>query len=142
MRASAVRAAIIAALEEAVLDTKAGRGDVFNVLRTAREPDAVSERVAQVRLLSGPDKSDHNTCDLFVVTYQVSRYYSPSGDIEDRIAADNERLYLPLAASALIAREPDIMDASASGTTVDENAGLIAARQDVTILFRLDSALV
>lgn len=141
MRAASVRAAIISAIEGCELDTKASRRDVFAVLSAAREPEQVRERVAMVRLLSGPDKTDSNTCDAFVVTYQIVRYYAPSDDIEDRMAADTERLYLALSAARLIAAEPDIMDVTLGPTSVDEGA-LIAARQDVTVLFRLDSSLL
>lgn len=140
MRASAVRDAIIDAIEAATLDTKARSGDVIRVLRTAREPESVAERVAMVRLIQGPDKDEANTCDAFSVTYQVSIFYAPSDDIDDRIAADSERLYLPLWRLHTDA-SGDILDATLGPLAVEENAGLVVARRDVQILFRLDSSL-
>lgn len=140
MRASAVRDAIIDAIEAATLDTKARGSDVIRVLRHAREPESVAERVAMVRLIQGPDKDEANTCDAFSVTYQVSIFYAPSDDIDDRIAADSERLYLPLWRLHTNA-SGDIIDATLGPLAVEENAGLVVARRDVQILFRLDSSL-
>lgn len=140
MRASAVRDAIIDAIEAATLDTKARSGDVIRVLRTAREPESVAERVAMVRLIAGPDKSAHNTCDAFEVTYQVSIFYSPSDDIEDRIASDVERLYASL--YNLHTAAADILDCRPGVLSVSEDVGVVASRRDVTVLFRLDSSLV
>ena len=140
MRASAVRDAIIDAIEAATLDTKARGSDVIRVLRHAREPESVAERVAMVRLIQGPDKDEANTCDAFSVTYQVSIFYAPSDDIDDRIAADSERLYLPLWRLHTNA-SGDILDATLGPLAVEENAGLVVARRDVQILFRLDSSL-
>lgn len=140
MRASAVRDAIIDTIEAATLDTKARGSDVIRVLRHAREPESVAERVAMVRLIQGPDKDEANTCDAFSVTYQVSIFYAPSDDIDDRIAADSERLYLPLWRLHTDA-SGDILDATLGPLAVEENAGLVVARRDVQILFRLDSSL-
>lgn len=140
MRASAVRAAIINALEGATLDTKARAGDVLRVLRTAREPESVTERVAMVRLIQGPDKDESNTCDAFAVTYQVSVFYAPSDDIDDRIAADAEQLYAPI--WNLHTTASDVLDTMPGPLAVEENAGLVVARRDVRVLFRLDSSLV
>ena len=140
MRASAVRDAIIDVIEAAALDTKARAGDVIRVLRTAREPEAVTERCAMVRLISGPDKSAHNTCDAFEVTYQVSIFYQPSDDIEDRIASDVERLYADL--YSLHTANSDILDCRPGTLAVSEDVGMVAARRDVWVLYRLDSSLV
>lgn len=140
MRASAVRTAIIDAIEAEPLDHKARAGDVIRVLRSAREPESVTERTAMVRLLSGPDKTEHNTCDAFEVVYQVSLFYAPSADIDDRIAADGERLYQPLFNLHTDA-SGDIMNAQPGPQTISEDAGLVVSRRDVAVLFRLDSSL-
>lgn len=141
MRASAVRTAIINALEGQTLDTKARAGDELRVLRTAREPESVTERCAMVRLIQGPDKDDANTCDAFEVVYQVSVFYAPSDDIDDRIAADAEQLYVPIWNLHTDA-SGDVLEAAPGPLAVEENAGLVVARRDVRVLYRLDSSLV
>lgn len=142
MRASAVRAAIFDAHTEATLDTKAGAGDGFVALKTPQEPASVSGRTVQVQLVAGPDKANENSDDTYWVTYRVSRFYEPSDDIEDRIASDNERLELPLSDASMIAREADIQTLTRGATSVAEGLAMIVARQDLAVLFRLDSALL
>lgn len=141
MRASAVRDAIIDAIEAATLDTKARGSDVIRVLRHAREPESVAERVAMVRLIGLPTKDDANTCDAFTVTYQVSVFYAPSDDIDDRIASDAERLFAPVW-NLHTHVSGDIIEVSPGDGVVEENAGLVVARRDVRVLYRLDSSLV
>lgn len=140
MRASAVRSEIIDAIEAETLDTKARAGDVVRVLRTAREPESVTERCAMVRLIQGPDRSDTNTCDAWAVTYQVSVFYAPSDDIDDRIAQDAERLAIPL--ESLHTAHSDVMTSDVGPLAVEENGGLVVARRDVRVLYRLDSSLL
>lgn len=135
MRASEVRAAIITAIEAEALDTKAGPGDRIRVLRQAREPDQVTERVAMVRLL-GLGRDDANTCDAHWCVYQVSIYYAPSPDIDDRVAADAERLHDPLWSLQTI--DADVMVSEPGDVTIEEDAGRIASRRDVRVIYRRD----
>lgn len=135
MRASEVRAAIITAIEGEALDTKAGPGDRIRVLRQAREPDQVTERVAMVRLLA-LGRDDANTCDAHWCVYQVSIYYAPSPDIDDRVAADAERLHDPLWSLQTI--EADVMESQPGDVTIEEDVGRIASRRDVRVIYRRD----
>ncbi len=138
-RASDVRQAVIDAIEGATVDTKASSTDVFRVLRQTREPTSVQERVFMVRLIQGPDKTEENTCDAFVVTYQVVGFYSTSKDVEDRIASDNERLYHPL---WNLTSTTGIENSTVGPTYIEEGDNMIAARRDVAILYRLNSGLL
>ena len=142
MRASAVRAAIIAAVLAATSDSKAGAADKLRCYKGAVEPDATQDRVFTVRLIAGPMKDDSNTCDAFVATYQVSVFHAAAGDIDDRIAAENERIERALRSSALIADEADIMDAQLGNPSVEESASQLVSRRDVTVLYRLDAAVL
>lgn len=135
MRLSAVRAAIITRHETTSLDTKAGPGDKLKVLRTAREPQTVTERCAMVRLIStGRDST--NTCDAHVGVYQCAIFYAPSPDIDDRISADAERMHDPL--WTLHEVEADIIEVQVGDVFVEESEGRIAARRDVRVIYRLD----
>lgn len=135
MRLSAVRAAIITRLKETVLDGKAGAGDRMKVLLQAQEPDTVADRTSMVRLIStGRDST--NTCDAHRARYQVVSFYAPNPDIDDRIAADAERLHDPL--WRLSELEPDIQEVSLGDVFVEEAEGRIAARRDVDVIYRRD----
>lgn len=135
MRLSAVRAAIITRLESTPLDTKAGPGDAVKVLRSAREPQNVTERCAMVRLIqTGRDTT--NTCDAHRARYQVAIYYQPSPDIDDRIAADAERHHDPL--WTLHELESDVLEVQVGDAYVEESEGRIAARRDVDVIYRRD----
>jgi len=135
MRLRAVRAAIIQALESTTLDTKSGGGDKLVVLKTAREPERVTERTAMVRLLSC-GRDDTNTCDAHFAVYQVSEFFSPSDDIDDRIADDQERQHDPLWTLQTIA--PDILSSEPGDVFVQEDQGRIVARRDIRVIYRRD----
>lgn len=135
MRLSAVRAAIIAAIKAPTLDSKSGAGDKLKVLTTAREPEQVTERCAMVRLLS-MGRDDTNVCDAHYGAYQVVVFYAPSPDIDDRIAADMERLHDPLWSLHTIAA--DVLDSVPGEVFIEESEGRIAARRDVRVIYRRD----
>jgi hypothetical protein len=133
MRASAVRAAIITAIEGEALDSKVGPGDKIKVLRQAREPESVTERIAMVRLLS-LGRDDANTCDAHHATYQVSIFYAPSPDIDDRVASDAERLHDPL--WSLHDINADVMVSEPGDVSIEEDVGRIVSRRDVRVIYR------
>lgn len=135
MRLSEVRDAIITRITTTALDTKAGGGDKLTILRAAREPEQVTERCAMVRLLS-TGRDDTNVCDAHFAVYQVVVFYKPSPDIDDRIAADSERLHDPLWTLPQIAA--DVLDSAPGDVFVEEAEGRIAARRDVRVIYRRD----
>ena len=140
MRASEVRAALIAAVQGATVDTRARGSDVMTVHRHPTPPESVSSRTCMVSLISGPTKSELDTCDLFDVTYQVSAYYPAGPDTEDRAASDAERLYKPLwrlheGYAGMVSSEP-------GAPAVEESLGMLTVRIDVAVTYRLDSDLV
>lgn len=135
MLLSAVRAAIITRIESTSLPRKSGPGDKGKVLRSAREPDIVQDRTFMVRLLSmGRDET--NTCDAHFGTYQVTEFFAPSPDVEDRIADDSEVLHDPL--ETLHRLEPDVLAVTVGDVFVEEDQGRIAARRDVRVIYRRD----
>ena len=140
MRASEVRAAIADAVTTATSEGRARPGDAFVWLRQPQEPESVTSRCFMVKLLGGPTKSELNTCDLFDVVYQVVLFYPAAKDIVDRVAGDLEHQYRPL---WNMHQDHDDMESSEPGQPViDEAAGLIVARIDVAVSYRLDDALI
>ena len=93
-----------------------------------------------VSLISGPTKSELDTCDLFDVTYQVSAYYPAGPDTEDRAASDAERLYKPL--WRLHEDIDDMVSSEPGAPAVEESLGMLTVRIDVAVTYRLDSDLV
>jgi hypothetical protein len=140
MRASQVREAIAKAIKEATSEGRASAGDGYVWLRQAQEPDSVASRAFMVRLLSGPTKSELNTCDLFDVTYQVAIFYPAAKDIEDRVSGDLEQLYRPL--WNLHQDYADLEETTPSAPVIDEANGLIVTRIDMRCLYRLDSTII
>ena len=140
MRASAVRTAIIDAVLATARDYQARADDAFAVLRTPQEPESVRSRTVMVKLLSGPTKSDVNTCDLFDVTYQLALFYPAGPDSEDRVAADLEQLYRPL--WNLHRTYADMESSEPGPPSLDEGNGMLVARIDVAISYRLDASLL
>ncbi len=133
MRASEVREAIITAVAGSTSDSKAGAGDQLRVLRTAREPETVQDRVFMVRLMS-LSKDNTNTCDAHGAVYQIAVYYAPHPDVDDRIAADSERMHDPLWALSTIAA--DVMECQPGDVFVEEAEGRVVARRDVAVIYR------
>lgn len=134
MLASAVREAIISALKALTLAGRAGPGDKLTVLRVATEPDSVTERCAMVRLL-GCGRDEATTCARFVV-YQVVIFYPPSPDVDNRIADDS--LVVDDAMWGLQQAEPDISSVEVTDTAVSEDAGRIATRRDLRVIYLHD----
>lgn len=140
MRASAVRQAIIEALQAVLTDSRARGSDTLSVHRHPSPPESVPSRTAMVSLLSAPTKSDLDTCDLFEVTYQVAIYYPAGADTEDRVAADAERLYRPL--WRLHESHADMVSSEPGAPSVEESLGMVTLRLDLAITYRLDSTLI
>jgi len=140
MRSTEVRAAIIAALQATLVGSRSRGSDVLAIHRHPSPPESVPSRTAMVSLLSAPTKSEHDTCDLFDVTYQVTVYYPAGPDTEDRIAADAEQLYKPLwrlheELAGMVSSEP-------GSPSVEESLGMLTLRLDVAVQYRLDAALI
>ena len=140
MRASAVRQAIIEALQGALVDNRARGSDTLSVHRHPTPPESVPSRTCMVSLSAPPNKSELDTCDLFEVTYSVAIYYPAGNDTEDRIASDAERIYKPL--WRLHEAHADMVDSEPGIPTSDESMGMLTMRLDLRIQYRLDSTLV
>lgn len=133
MRCSSVRAAIGTAVSTATADRKPGAGAGLRMLKDAVEPDSAQEGVFMVRLMSW-GRDDTNTCDAFWVVYQLVRFYTPSDDVDDRIASDSERIHDPLWSLSTIAA--DVLECQPGDVFVEEALGRITARQDVRTIYR------
>lgn len=142
MRCSDGRAAIIACIEAITPDTKAGPGDKFVVYRGSKEPNEAPERVTMVRLLAPPVKDEANTCDAYRATFQVVHLYSHSDNIDDRVGDDVERSSRACVDSALIARQADIIEVAPGDPVIDDSGALVASRRDITLVYRISSALL
>jgi len=91
MRASAVKAAIVAAVEAIAPDSNAG-GEVFAYVDLGgRDPSAITERAFTVDLTS-ISRSEFITVDCQVVVFELVAFFHNYTGVEDRIADDSERI--------------------------------------------------
>ncbi len=91
MRASAVKAAIVSAIESITPDSNVGGESFVAVEMGGRDPGVISERAFEVEL-TGVMPSILITESAQVVTFTLTIYYASYPDVEDRIADDAERV--------------------------------------------------
>lgn len=141
-RARVIRADVVAALEGAELDTRAGAADRLRFLNVPRRPESASERVFRVVVAAQPMKGRHNTCDDYNVEFTIEVYYALGPGIEDRISDDTERFWPALMAMQLQSRNDGIMDADPAPLGVEETPHNYIARVSLIVSYRLDSTLI
>tara|TARA_R110000824_G_scaffold22342_6_gene81931 strand:- start:1486 stop:1908 length:423 start_codon:yes stop_codon:yes gene_type:complete len=136
LRASGVRAAIIAVVEGAAVDATAGSRDKFIHVDTGgRELETAPDRVFRATLTQPPRRTPYLTMDAYTVEYTVDVYYTPSKMVEDRIASDAEQITYDLA--TLQQQDSGIMVSDVQIGSVIETDNLIVARIPVLVTYRL-----
>lgn len=142
-RASAIRAALIAAAEAATVDGQAHSRDRFTHVDDGQDgPATVPDRVFTCRLLAQPIRISASSCDQFQAVFQLAIVYNASQEaISDRISDDAERLYVAL----------DTLDTSVAGLervdieptgVVDDGAEIIQSAFNIAATYRLAASVV
>ena len=142
MRASEVRYAIVTRLTATTLDDKARGRDKFVEIRNGtRDIPSAPDRHFLLVLTGQPARHENQTCDWYTVAYRLRVFYAETQPgIEDRMAADAERLYARL--ERLHEVDADIFQADIVPAGVGSaDINLVASEWDLTITFRLDSAV-
>jgi len=141
VRASEVRAKIVAAVEGATVDDKASASDVFTHLEVGtREIRAGRDRLFVVAVASVPLKANQLfPTDNYLGTWDVTVMYADSPQIEDRICKDVERMSRAL--EPLPSQNADINTLSLVGGPISEFEGRVTATIGVEISYRLDSSV-
>lgn len=136
MRASAVKAAIVTAIEGITVDSNVG-GESFNhVDLGGRDPGAVSERTFEVELV-GVSPSIMITESAQIVSFAVTVYYATYPLVEDRIADDAERLIKAL--TRLHDQDGDIFRAGFDAIDVAPSGfmeGMLEASLPIAVTYR------
>ena len=136
MRASAVKTAIVTAIEAITLDSNVG-GEAFNYVDLGgREPGAISERCFEVELI-GVTPSILITETAQIVTFAVTVYYAAYPLVEDRIADDAERVIKAM--TRLYQQEGDIFTAGFDGVDVAASGfmeGMLEASLPIAVTYR------
>jgi len=140
MRASQVRAAIVAAIEGVPADAPQHPGDYLaHIDLGADEPTSAPDRSFMVQLAAQPSRIEASSCDLFQVEYFVTVFYAAAQPgVQDRMADDAERIHRALdwlhESHADIAR----CDVNIAGLTPVEPE-VILSQFSVVVVYRLDS---
>jgi len=136
VRASAVKTAIVTAIEAITLDSNVG-GEAFNYVDLGgREPGAISERCFEVELI-GVTPSILITETAQIVTFAVTVYYAAYPLVEDRIADDAERVIKAM--TRLYQQEGDIFTAGFDGVDVAASGfmeGMLEASLPIAVTYR------
>jgi hypothetical protein len=140
MQSPEVREAIFEAITSTLVTGKARGSDMLAIHRHSVEPESVTSRTWMVSLTAPPTKSELDSCDLFEATYQCSGFYPAGTDTDDRIGSDIERLHSPL--WSLHYRHQDIQESAPGVPSIERVPGMLIARIDLRILYRLDSTLL
>ena len=136
MRSSGVSSAIVSVVEGASVDATAGGRDKFVHVDTGgRELEQAPDRVFRATLTQPPRRTNYLTLDAYVVEYTVDLYYTPTKQVEDRIAADCEQVSYDLA--TLNQQAADLMVAEVQAGSVLELDNLLVARIPVLVTYRL-----
>lgn len=136
MRASAVKTAIVSALESIVVDSNAG-GEAFTYVDLGgRDPGALTERAFEVEL-TGVAPSILITETAQIVSFVVTIYYASYPQVEDRIADDAERVVQKL--NRLYEDDADIFKADFDEVGVSQSGimdGMLEASVPVAVTYR------
>lgn len=140
MRASEVRAAIVATVTGIAVDNREAEGDRFVHLQVARDPDSAPALAFRLALATQPQRADLTTCDAWIVEYQLSVYHPYSAEVDDVIGATAERLDVAL--ERLHETYADVNNCTCEPAGVDELQHLVASRFSVVTLFRQSEAVL
>ncbi len=143
MRASQIRAAIVAAVEGITPDKKASHRDVFRELKTGYRELSQGQRTAHDRLfalrISTPPGRSRTmiTTDLFECEFDLSIFYSdaPGDLVEDRLTKDCERIAQRL--ESLPAEQDDLAKIEVMPGSIDEMDGVISSNYVLSTTYRL-----
>jgi len=136
VRASAVKTAIVDALEDITVDSNAGGESFSHVDLGGRDPGAVSERAFEVELV-GVAPSVLITETAQIVTFAVTVYYASYAQVEDRIADDAERIVKAM--TRLYQQDGDIFNAAFDSVDVAPSGfmeGMLEASIPVAVTYR------
>lgn len=136
MRASDAQSSLIAAVEAAAVDASHGGRDKFVHVDTGgRELEQAPDRVFRAILSQPPRRTNYLTLDAYEVEYTLEVFYTPTKDVETRIAKDAEQITFDLA--TLQTQNSDIMVSSIGAGSVDFLDNLIVCQIPVLITYRL-----
>lgn len=142
-RASTIRRAIATAIEGAMPDVRAHADDRFRHLDAGSiDPDSAPDRVFTVTLAAQPARIEINNCDTFRVEYTVTFFYAAmQAGVEDRIAADAERIYAKV--ERLFESVAGVMrvDVSPVGLT-EASPSSVTSAFSIVVIYKLDAAVV
>lgn len=136
MRASAVKTAIVDAIQDIEVDSNAGGEAFAHVDLGGRDPGAISERAFEVELV-GVSPSTMITETAQIVTFAVTVYYASYSQVEDRIADDAERIVKAM--TRLYLQDGDIFSAIFDGVDVAPSGfmeGMLEASLPVSVTYR------
>lgn len=142
MRASEVRAALATIILAATLDERAGSADRMVQLETPDDPPSARERSFRLVLARQPVRDELTTFDSWVVEYTLAIFYPWSKEIEDRIAADTERLEIALSDAALIALDSEFTSLDIAPSGVEPAPQMLIARWSLVAKYRQDSSIL
>ena len=136
MRASAVKTAIVSALEAVAPDSNVGGEAFVHVDLGGRDPSAITERAFTLDLTS-VSRAQYITLDCQVVTYQLVVFFKTYPGVEDRIADDSERVIKAL--NTLHAQDDDLYAVEFDAVDVDPSRimdGMLEASLEITTTYR------
>jgi hypothetical protein len=142
-RASTIRAGLQTAIAAALPDTRAHVEDRFRFLDAgAVEFEQMPDRTFVLQLASQPERTNVNVCDTWRCEFRLIFFYAASqAGVEDRIAADAERIFGPC--ERLHETVTGVMrcDISPAGL-VPAGENCIMSAWSVIVQYQLDSAVV
>ena len=141
MRCSTVRSKIVAAIQGAAVDNKAGHRDVFRHIDNGmRIRETGISRTFHVGIVSPPRRAEtFTTTDLYAALFEVQIYYADSPAIEDRIGLDSERINRAL--DQLAVENVDLATIDIEAGTVAEFEGHITCAFTISCRYRLDDGV-
>lgn len=141
MRASAVRAAIRAAVESATPISKASRSDVFTYFQPGmRDVNMARDRVFLVQITTPPMRSKIViTTDLYECTWDVIVLYQDAPGVIDRLSTDTESVSQKLEGLAFDNAEIELV--SIDGGSVGQTEGQIEVILNVRTVYRLTAGV-
>lgn len=141
MRADAVRDAIVTAVQDTEVDTKASAQDVFKYLEPGmREVAMARDRVFTVDITAAPLRAERIFVnDLYECTWALMVFYTDVPGVQDRINADVERVSQKL--NALARDNLEIQMVQIGPADVSLTDGQIVANISLMTTYRLTAGV-
>lgn len=140
MRATAVKAAIIAAVEGiTTLDSDVGGEAFVEIDFGGKDPGRLQDRAFMLQL-ADISPTDVTTHDYQRVTYLLRIFYGIQQDVDDRIAGDAERLLQALYPLHSTSGETDLYAVEFDSITIQDaglEGGMLEAALPITVHYRL-----